>query len=86
VEAIKIAYTQALLVDVKALKEAQLNLDTVECQEILQAAFRTDVRTILAEARLRAGAALDPIHLFRSANIRSNLIKARGEKTIATGL
>ncbi len=86
VEAIKIAYTQALLVDDKALKEAQLNLDTVKCQEILQAAFRTDVRTILAEARLRAGGALDPLQLFRSANVRANLIKARGEKTIATGL
>jgi L-rhamnose isomerase/sugar isomerase len=86
VEAIKISYAQALLVDVKALKEAQLNLDTVKCQEILQAAFRTDVRTVLAEARLRAGGALDPLQLFRSANVRSNLIKARGEKTIATGL
>jgi len=86
VEAIKIAYTQALLVDAQGLKAAQNNLDTVKCQEILQAAFRIDVRTIVAEARLRAGAALDPLHLYRAANIRANLIKARGEKTIATGL
>jgi L-rhamnose isomerase/sugar isomerase len=86
VEAIKIAYAQALLVDAAGLKTAQLNLDTVQCQEILQTAFRTDVRTLVAEARLRAGAALDPLHLFRAAHVRSNLIKARGEKTIATGL
>jgi L-rhamnose isomerase/sugar isomerase len=86
VEAIKIAYAQALLVDTEALKTAQNKLDTVKCQEILQASFRTDVRTIVAEARLRAGAALDPLHLFRASNVRANLIKARGEKTIATGL
>ena len=86
VEAIKIAYAQALLVDAVALKTAQNELDTVKCQEILQASFRTDVRTIVAEARLRAGAALDPLHLFRASNVRANLIKARGEKTIATGL
>ena len=86
VEAIKIAYAQALLVDTPALKTAQNNLDTVKCQEILQTAFRTDVRTIVAEARLKAGAALDPLHLFRTSNVRANLIKARGEKTIATGL
>jgi L-rhamnose isomerase/sugar isomerase len=86
VEAIKIAYAQALLVDTAALKTAQNELDTVKCQELLQTAFRTDVRTIVAEARFRAGAALDPLHLFRVSNVRANLIKARGEKTIATGL
>lgn len=86
VEAIKIAYTQALLVDATKLKLAQQNLDTVASQEILQAAFRTDVRTIAAEARLRAGAALNPLQLFREEGIRSKLIKTRGEKTVATGL
>ena len=35
VEAIKIAYAQALLVDAADLKTAQNNLDTVQCQEIL---------------------------------------------------
>lgn len=86
VEAIKIAYAQALLVDTEALKTAQLKNDTVYCQEILQKAFRTDVRTIVAEARLQAGAALDPLQLFRKENIRARLIKERGEKTISTGL
>jgi L-rhamnose isomerase/sugar isomerase len=86
VEAIKIAYAQALLVDTAALKEAQLKNDTVTCQEILQKAFRTDVRPIVAEARLQAGAALDPLQLFRKENVRAQLIKIRGEKTVATGL
>ena len=86
VEAIKIAYTQALLVDTKALVQAQENNDVVKAQEILQQAYRTDVRPIVAEARLQAGAAIDPLQLFRKENIRKALVKVRGEKTVATGL
>lgn len=86
VEAIMIAYTQALLIDASALEEAQLNNDTVKAQEILQQAYRTDVRPIIAEARLRNGAALAPLQLFRDQKIRETLIKKRGEKTMATGL
>ena len=86
VEAIMIAYTQALLIDTNALEEAQLNNDTVKAQEILQQAYRTDVRPIIAEARLRNGAALAPLQLFRDQKVRETLIKKRGEKTVATGL
>lgn len=86
VEAIMIAYTQALLVDTKALQSAQENNDVAKAQEILQQAYRTDVRPIVAEARLQSGAALSPIQLFREQKIREQLIKERGEKTVATGL
>ncbi|MEJ7692660.1 sugar isomerase [Daejeonella sp.] len=86
VEAIMIAYTQALLVDRKALARAQNENDTVECQEILQSVFRTDVRAIVAEARLRSGGSLNPIALYRSLNVRNNLTKERGAMTLATGL
>src|SRR5262249_40528809 len=60
VEAIMIAYAQALLVDRKKLSEAQNANDVVAAQEILQAAFRTDVRSLVAEARQRSGGAVDP--------------------------
>ncbi len=86
VEAIMIAYAQALLVDGKALEEAQMSNDVVRAQEILQAAYRTDVRPLVAEARLRGGAALEPLQLFRKLKVRENLIKERGLKTVATGL
>ncbi|GAB3905032.1 TIM barrel protein [Mucilaginibacter boryungensis] len=86
VEAIKIAYAQALLVDKKKLVQAQLNNDAALAQEVLQQAYRTDVRPLVAESRLRAGGALDPIGAFRDMQVRSNLIKERGEKTVATGL
>ena len=86
VEAIKIAYAQALLVDKKALELAQESNDVVTSQEILQQAYRTDVRPLVAEARLRAGGALQPLPYFRSQKFRENLIKQRGQKTVATGL
>jgi len=86
VEAIMIAYTQALLIDAKKLAEARNQNDVVIAQEILQQSFRTDVRSIVAEARLQAGGALNPLGLFRDKKIRKQLIKARGEKTVASGL
>lgn len=86
IEAIMIAYAQALLVDTKALKEAQDVNDVVRAQEIIQAAYRTDVRPLIAEARMLSGGALQPLELFRSLKIREQLIKERGTKTIATGL
>ena len=86
VEAIMIAYAQSLILDRKKLVEAQNNNDVVNAQEILQKAFRTDVRAIVAEARLRAGGALNPLSVFRNEKVRENLIKERGSKTVATGL
>ena len=86
VEAIMITYAQALLVDRKKLTEAQNNNDVVTAQEILQQAFRTDTRALVAEARLRSGGALNPLALFRNEKVREGLIKQRGLKTVATGL
>ncbi|MFC3563013.1 sugar isomerase [Pedobacter jamesrossensis] len=86
VEAIMIAYTQALLVDRKALNAAQDNNDVASAQEILQNTFRSDLRALVAEARLRAGASLSPIGLYRELNVRQNLVKYRGLGTVATGL
>lgn len=85
-DAIQIAYAQALLVPADQLEESRNNNDTVRAQEILQHAFRTDVRPIVAEARLRSGAAIDPMGLFRSLKVREQLIKERGTHNIATGL
>jgi L-rhamnose isomerase/sugar isomerase len=86
VEAIKIAYAQALLVDAKALAAAREKNDVVTAQELLQQAYRTDVRALVAEARLRAGGVLQPIEFFRQQKVREALIKERGLKTVATGL
>lgn len=86
IEAIKLAYAQALIVDTVSLKKAQQENDVSTAQEILQDAFRTDVRPLLIEARLRAGAAVDPIGVYRKLNVRKRLISDRGAKTVSTGL
>ncbi|TAF31939.1 MAG: sugar isomerase [Runella slithyformis] len=86
VEAIMMAYAQALLIDRKALEIAQNENDVALCQEILQHAFRTDVRPLVAEARLRAGGALNPLAFFRNQKMRESLIAERGRLTVATGL
>jgi L-rhamnose isomerase / sugar isomerase len=86
VEAIKQAYAKSLLVDRKALNKAQNENDVVRCQEILQTAYQTDVRALVAEARMKMGGALDPLSIFRSLKVREGLIGERGAKTVATGL
>ncbi|GAB3725527.1 sugar isomerase [Spirosoma lituiforme] len=86
VEAIQLAYAQALLVDRDALEDAREANDPVRAQEILQDAFRTDVRPLVAEARRRAGASLNPLGLYRQLDVRQQLIGERGAKTVATGL
>jgi L-rhamnose isomerase/sugar isomerase len=86
VEAIKIAYAQALLVNTKALKQAQEQNDVAQAQEILQAAYRTDVRALIAEARVLAGGVYQPLTFFRTLKVRERLISSRGKETIATGL
>ena len=86
VEAIKIAYAQALLIDRISLEEARENNDPTLAQEILQEAYRMDVRPLLVEARIQAGGAAHPLSLYRKMNVRQQLINERGSKTISTGL
>lgn len=85
-EAIRLAYAQALVVDRKALEEGQLQNDVGQCQEILQDAYRTDLRPLLREARIRSGAAIEPIEAYRKLAVRKSLIDTRGLKSTATGL
>jgi len=85
-EAIQEAYARALLVNQQDLKNAQLANDVVLCQELLQDAFRTDVRPLLQKARLVRGAAANPLKAYRNLGVRNKLIAARGSKSRATGL
>lgn len=85
-EAIRLAYSQALIVDQPALEEARSANDVTRSQDLLQEAYRTDLRPLLQEARLRSGGALDPIGSYRKMGVRKQLISERGLKTVATGL
>ena len=85
-EAIQEAYAKALLIDQVELRKAQIDNDVVKCQEILQGAYRTDVRPLIEKARLNRGAVINPIQAYRSLDVRETLIKERGRNTVATGL
>jgi L-rhamnose isomerase/sugar isomerase len=86
VQAIKMSFTQALLVDNEQLKSAQENHDVAAAQEILQDAFRTDVRPLVNEAIRQSGGAINALEAYRKLGTREQLIKERGSKTKATGL
>lgn len=86
VESILQTYAKALLIDQHALAQARTNNDVARAQEILQDAYLTDVRPLVAEARLQSGGALDPLGFFRENGIRQKLIAQRGLETRATGL
>ena len=86
VESILQTYAKALLIDQYALAQARTNNDVARAQEILQDAYLTDVRPLVAEARLQSGGALDPLGFFRENGIRQKLIAQRGLETRATGL
>ncbi len=85
-EAVAIAYAQAMLVDRAALTAAQDANDAAAAQDILQSAFRTDVRPLVAEARRRQGGAIAPLAAYRAIGYRQEMIERRGMASVATGL
>ena len=76
------AYAQALLVDRDALAGYQEDNDALMASQTLKAAFRTDVEPILAMARHRKGAAVDPIAAYRKSRYRD---KVAAERPAVTG-
>ena len=79
------ALAQALIVDREALRAAQEVGDALIASEALKAAFRTDVGPLLAEARRRAGGALDPVAAYRASDYRASVAATRPAATGAGG-
>lgn len=77
---------RALLVDRVELAAAQEADDPAAAAEVLQAAFRTDVRPLVAEARQRNGAARSPLQTYRAIDYRSEVARVRGSGHAASGL
>ena len=71
------AYAQALLVDRDALAGFQDANDALMATQTLKRAFTTDVGAILARARLRRGAAIDPVEAFRASRYREAVARRR---------
>ncbi|HKE76374.1 MAG TPA: TIM barrel protein [Acidimicrobiales bacterium] len=85
-DALQVALAQALCVNRADLADAQGANDPARAAEVLHRGFRTDVRPLVAEARRRNGAALDPLATYRAVGYRAGTIAARGADAVATGL
>jgi len=85
-DAIQHALAQALCLDRASLREAQAANDPARASEVLHQAWRTDVRPLVAEARHRNGAALDPLATYRAVGYRDATIAERGADSVASGL
>ncbi len=74
---IRRAYAQALLVDRANLDGFQEANDALMATDTLKRAYRTDVEPVLAEARRRAGGAIDPIAAYRLSGYRAAVAAQR---------
>ena len=77
VDQLQQAYAKAQLVDHAALATFQREGDVLMAERTLKDAFETDVRPLVAEARRRADAALDPVAAFRTSGYRARKAQER---------
>jgi len=71
------AYARALLIDRAALAKAQREGDVVMAEEILQAAYRTNVTPLLAQVREEMGLAPDPLAAYRASGYYERVCRVR---------
>ena len=82
---IQTAYAKALIVNRKALKEAQRNTNVLSANRILDEAFQTDTRPLLAKIREEIGIGPDPIAVYRSSGHAERVARERGKAQLAGG-
>ena len=78
VDQLQQAHAKAHLVDREALLAYQDAGDVLMAERTLKDAYETDVRPLVAEARLRAGGAADPVAAFRASGYRQRAAAERG--------
>jgi L-rhamnose isomerase / sugar isomerase len=82
---IQTAYAKAQLVNRSALRHAQEAGDVLGAYRVLQSAFETDVRPLLAEVRNRQGLNPDPIAAFRTSGYAERLAHERTALASSSG-
>lgn len=79
------SYVKALLVNRETLYGFQQENDALMASLELKNAFNLDVSPILAMARLRKGAAIDPLAVYRASEYRAKMAVERPRDPNATG-
>jgi L-rhamnose isomerase/sugar isomerase len=82
---IQTAYAKAQLVDRSALYQAQEAGDVLRAYRVLQAAYETDVRPLLAEVRVRQGLDPDPMAAFRASGYAERVVHERKALASSSG-
>jgi L-rhamnose isomerase/sugar isomerase len=82
---VQTAYAKAQLVDRAALRQAQEAGDVLGAYRVLQAAYETDVRPLLAEVRVRQGCDPDPIAAFRASGYAERVARERPAGLVGSG-
>jgi L-rhamnose isomerase/sugar isomerase len=85
-EEITSAFAKALLVDRQKLHAAQDTNDVMLAYQTLRRAYRTDVRPILAMARLQKGGAIEPLSAYRASGWRASKAQARLSTSAGAGI
>lgn len=75
---IQTAYAKALLVDRARLRAAQHAGEVLEAHRVLQEAYETDVRPLLAQVRIEMGLDPDPLAAFRASGYAEKVAQERG--------
>jgi L-rhamnose isomerase/sugar isomerase len=81
---VQTAYAKAHLVDRFALRAAQEAGDVLGAYRVLQAAYETDVRSMLAEIRVHQGRDSDPIAAFRASGYAERVAHERTASTMSS--
>ncbi len=72
------AYAKALMVPRAQLADAQANGDVLGAHELLNHAYKADVRPLLMRVRQELGAPRDPLAAYRASGYEEKIVSARG--------
>jgi L-rhamnose isomerase/sugar isomerase len=79
------AYAKALIVPRARLAQAQSSGEVLEAHRMLNDAYRTDVRPLLAQVREELGLAADPIAAYHASGYEAKIREQRGTATASGG-
>jgi L-rhamnose isomerase/sugar isomerase len=79
------AYAKSLLVPRDKLNEAQQQGDVIRAHHLLNEAYRTDVRPLIAQAREEIGLPADPIEAYFSSGYEEKIATERGTANTGGG-
>jgi L-rhamnose isomerase/sugar isomerase len=79
------AYAKALLVSRDRLAAVQAEGNVLEAHHLLNEAYRTDVRPLLAQVRAEMGVPADPITAYRASGYEEKIRAERGLSATSGG-